>query len=89
MRIRRLEDKNYSLRVSQFPMRKSEPFQDIVGIKSRRATRDSKTLSDFLTRELGSSCAKGKLTEAITGIETEVILNSLCDFTVLHLEWDH
>jgi hypothetical protein len=67
-------------------MRKSDPFQDVVGIKSRRATVNSRILADFLSRELGPSFAKEKLCETATGVETEVILRALCDFADLHLE---
>jgi hypothetical protein len=83
MRIRRNE-KHYDIRVTAFPIKTIDRFDDAVGTLAWKSSVSAQILAEFLNREIGQQSAKEKLAVTARGHESEVILSALCALGLLH-----
>lgn len=73
MRLRRLEDGWYNVRITTLPIRQHVRFDDGPGIPSQKFRVDSETIMAFLD-ELRVVEARVRLDKAAIGRETEIVL---------------
>jgi hypothetical protein len=72
MYARRLGDGLYDLRINQIPFDVKTRFDDRIGILVFKMNVDFKTIAAFL-RKFGPTGSNGRLREAATGQEIEII----------------
>jgi len=72
MLCRRSEDGRYDIRVNKAPFDVSTRFDDIPGIPSLKINADFNAISAFL-KESGPTGSIGRLREAATGQECEIV----------------